>query len=60
MIITEEQKQVIRKVMPNVEEQLKKGYDAFMDEFYGLILETFDGIVRRPTSLMSLKRFMTK
>ena len=42
MIITEEQKQVIKKVMPNVEDQLKKGYEAFMDEFYGLILETFD------------------
>ncbi len=42
MIITDEQKQVIKKVMPDIDDWLAKGYDSFMDEFYGLILETFD------------------
>lgn len=42
MIITDEQKSVIKNVMPNVEEWIEKGYDMFMDEFYGLILDTFD------------------
>lgn len=42
MIITEEQKQVIKKVMPNIDDWLEKGYEEFMDEFHGLILETFD------------------
>ncbi len=41
MIITVEQKQIIKKVMPNIDEWLAKGYEPFMDELYGLILETF-------------------
>ncbi|MCM1305873.1 MAG: hypothetical protein NC037_00370 [Bacteroides sp.] len=41
MIITDEQKQTIKKIMPDIDDWLKKGYRDFIDEFYELILTTF-------------------
>lgn len=39
--INKEQREIIRQIMPDIDERLSSGYDEFMDEFYDAIIMTF-------------------